>query len=80
MAVSQVASATAGIQQQFVQTQKAQEVERPRENTEARRTNEAQVMERRASEQAQRSARTEQPRPVVNAQGQKTGTIVNTTA
>lgn len=40
----------------------------------------AQVQRAERSEQAERPERTEQLKPVVNAQGQKTGTIINTTA
>jgi len=40
----------------------------------------AKVQRAERSEQAERPERSEQPRPVVNAQGQKTGTIINTTA
>lgn len=89
MAVSQVSSATSGVQQQLTQTQRTRDAVRPSENTETQRTNEAQAAERRAAEQAQRKSETqaaerttrnEQPRPVVNAQGQKTGTIINTSA
>lgn len=70
-------------QQQVTARQPQQEIaERPRENSDAARASAAQAA---ANQQAaaQRSApaeRPEQPRPVVNAQGQKTGTIINTTA
>lgn len=36
--------------------------------------------EARSAENPERAQRPEQPKPVVNAQGQKTGTIINTTA
>jgi len=75
MAVDSVTAATVSVQQQYAPARQPQDAERPRENNETARPRQAQVTERQ-----QQAAPAEQPRPVVNAQGQKTGTIISTTA
>lgn len=75
MAVDSVTAAATGIQQQYVPARQPQDAERPRGNDEAARPREV-----KAPERPQQPAPAEQPKPVVNAQGQKTGTIINTTA
>lgn len=52
---------------------------RPRQDEQ--QTEEAKRMEQaRHAEEAKQSGQTQQPKPVVNTQGQKTGSVVNTTA
>jgi hypothetical protein len=89
MEISAAISPAASFQQQPVQRQQEplQPAERPRENTETptpARTRETQPPppppEARSAENPERAARPEAPKPVINAQGQKTGTIINTTA
>lgn len=53
------------------------ESEKPKQSA---RTPEAENVRRERQPEAQATERPETPRPVVNAQGQRTGTIVNTTA
>ncbi len=90
MAVSSVSPAVASQQQQYPVARPSEDLRAVREGatqqTQARPTqNEApqgadrsqQVQRAVQSEQAQRQ---EQTKPVVNDQGQKTGTIINTTA
>lgn len=90
MAINAVGSPVTALQQQVVAERQpeARAAEQPQQSTDtaarAREANEARNVER--TESAQRQERPEQaerpepPRPVVNAQGQKTGTIINTTA
>lgn len=85
MAVSSVSAAATAVQQQTVSARQMQEVDRSRENNDAARVREVQPAEQQApqterAEMTQSTAATEQQQPVVNAQGQKTGTIINTTA
>ena len=90
MAINSVGSTSSAVQQPLMAAKQSQPemAEYPHENIDAARAREAQVATnqqaqvRRAeiSKQAERPERTEQHRPVVNAQGQKTGTIINTTA
>jgi hypothetical protein len=91
MAINSVSSANSAVQQQQQQLQVAanqaqyRPTDGPRAEGEANRTPEAQVTSRQ-QEPVQRTAQPEQverpepPKPVTNAQGQKTGTIINTTA
>jgi hypothetical protein len=80
MDVSSVSSTTTSVVQQ------QQPAERSRDAESADQLREAQVRaQQQARQQAQETQRNEaqrveQPKPVVNAQGQKTGTIINTTA
>ncbi|MEW6164886.1 MAG: hypothetical protein AB1642_07470 [Pseudomonadota bacterium] len=90
MAINAIGSASSAVQQQLpVQARQepprqpepaSQPTEQPRETN---------VIESREAQkpppppetrQAENSERPEPPKPVVNAQGQKTGTIINTTA
>lgn len=92
MAIESVSSATNAIsqQQQFANTRQPEAAERPRDSENAERARAStQTAARRtaaADQQAQgvereaQAKRQEQAKPVVNAQGQKTGTIINTTA
>lgn len=92
MAINAVGSPVTALQQQVAAERQpeARAPEQPRQNTDtaarAREANEARDVERAQSQSAQRQSRPEQaerpepPRPVVNAQGQKTGTIISTTA
>ena len=86
MAISSVSTATSGgVQQQYASQRQSQETERsrePRSCTETTREMQTQAAERSSaqSRRVESSQRPEQPKPVVNAQGQKTGTIINTTA
>lgn len=80
MAMSSVNSATGGIQQQLT-SRPSQEAERPRENQQA--AVQSNAAKANPPQQPQRSEKVERPQaaqPVVNAQGQKTGSIINTTA
>lgn len=80
MAINSVSSSPAAEQQmQVARTQMEARAARTEENT---RTREADAPRRaEAPERAERQPENrEQPRPVVNVQGQKTGTIINTTA
>jgi hypothetical protein len=84
MDVSSASAATSGFQQQIA-TREIQESERPRASDEAARASARQADARPPQETAQperneQARQTEPPRPVVNAQGQKTGSIINTTA
>jgi hypothetical protein len=90
MAINLVSSATNSTQQQQVAANQAQfrMTEGPRGGDEANRPPAAQSAAKPA-EPAQRAAQPERveppkqpdpPKPVVNAQGQKTGTIINTSA
>ncbi len=91
MEVNAVNIATSVVQQQtYAGRSPTQSVERSGQNDEAvksSRAREAQVVSRveqaqaqQQAQQAQRQELSEPPKPVVNAQGQKTGTIINTTA
>ena len=90
MAVNAVSPAAGGVQPQYAdKVTREQEPVRPRESSrESSRAETAQRLERQATqerraEQAKSDQRTEsqkRPKPVVNAQGQKTGSIINTTA
>jgi hypothetical protein len=54
---------------------------KPTQNEASQRTERTEQSEQsQRSVQAEQAKRQEQPKPVVNAQGQKTGTIINTTA
>lgn len=81
MAMSSVSSVSNAVPQQQVQPSQRQsdreQVQRSAD--EATKTREAPPPQR--VEQVERTPENnESPRPVVNAQGQKTGTIINTTA
>lgn len=87
MATNSVSSATSAaqqlqsIKQQARQTPNSEGLERalkPREAEASGRPERNEQVER--DQQAQQQQRSEQSRPVVNVQGQKTGTIINTTA
>lgn len=89
MAMSAVKSATSGSQQlmQQVTARKAEpQVQQPprQENKPAqaaRQTQQVQAQQpAQRPERSEEAKRVEQSRPVVNAQGQKTGTIINTSA
>lgn len=92
MAVSSVGASSGAVQQQQLQFSAArvsqqQQAPQPRESSDseyAARAQETQPAPRPAeqtrSQTAERVERQEPPKPVVNAQGQKTGTIINTTA
>lgn len=86
MEINAVGSPATTFQQQPVQARQEppQPTERPPENN-ATQTRETQrppppPQEARSAENPERPARPEPPKPVINAQGQKTGTIINTTA
>jgi hypothetical protein len=80
METSSVSAATSVVQQQLAPSQ-PQEAPRPRESQQP-----TQVQAASNQNPPQRAERPEQaqqpqaPQPVVNAQGQKTGSIINTTA
>lgn len=80
MEMSSVNAATSGVQQQSVPSQ-PQEAQRSREKQEPMQvqapSNQNPPQRAERSEQAQKP---QAPQPVVNAQGQKTGSIINTTA
>lgn len=85
MAINSVSSATSAVQQQKpVMAKEPQQppVERPREKSEAMAASAPQPPAQQSAppQRAERPERAEQPKPVVNAQGQKTGTIISTTA
>lgn len=84
MEISAVSSANSTMQQMPVQARQElpQPSERPRENSvsESQPQKPPQPPEARSAENPERPQRPEQPKPVVNAQGQKTGTIISTTA
>lgn len=85
MAITSVSAATSGLPQQQVAARQPQESQEARPApVAARQPEQPQRAER--SEAAPRPERNEEarpaeaPQPVVNAQGQKTGSIINTTA
>lgn len=83
MEISSVGS-SASVTQQFTAIKQAQEEQpavRPQENveTQARRSQSPPASAERSAS-PEMAERQEAPKPVVNAQGQKTGTIINTTA
>lgn len=85
MAITSVSAATSGLAQQQVTARQSQESQEVRPAPAAmRRPEQSQRAER--SEPAPRPERNPEsppvaaPLPVVNAQGQKTGSIINTTA
>lgn len=89
MATSSVTSATNVAQQlqpnrqqtqarETPNTQTAENTSRPREAEASKRPERSEQAQR--DQQAQQQQRSEQSKPVVNVQGQKTGTIINTTA
>lgn len=92
MAVNSVGSSATAAQQQFMATKQVEVKERTRESNGAPQARETQAAPRQQTQVQQQSQeqvraarpdtpeRTAQPKPVVNAQGQKTGTIINTTA
>jgi len=90
MAVNSVGSTNSAVQQQLLAAKQSQPelAERPSESHDAARASEAQattnqqaqVVRAERSDPTERPERTEQPKPVVNAQGQKIGNIINTTA
>lgn len=90
MAISAVNAGSNAIQQQQLQFSAMkdapqQEAPRTRENSENANAREAQAAVRSSpppdrQQDATRVQRQEASKPVVNAQGQKTGTIINTTA
>lgn len=79
MEVSSVGSSSAAFQQQVTSRKQPEESDlqatQPKEVESPQRTRQAESRTR-----PERSEQPEQPKPVVNAQGQKTGTIINTTA
>lgn len=86
MEINAVNSATSAMQQSPVQARQgvSQPSERPSESNVAQ-SRESQrppppPPEARSADNPERPQRPEQPKPVVNAQGQKTGTIISTTA
>lgn len=87
MAISSVGAAGAALQQQLV-TAKTPQQEYPeptRAREEAPPPSEAQAttvenVQAQAQERVEQPERTEQPKTYVNAQGQKTGTIISVTA
>jgi hypothetical protein len=80
MAINSVSSSSAAEQQmQAARAQMDARVARAEENAKSREPAVQQRME--GPERTERTPESrEEPRPVVNAQGQKTGTIINTTA
>jgi hypothetical protein len=93
MEISATSSATSSAVQQQLAAARQVEVkpaERSRENDAANKLGETQVrtqqiQQSQARQQVQEAQRTasqqsEQPKPVVNAQGQKIGSIINTTS
>lgn len=90
MAVNSVGSTSSAVQQQMLAAKPAQPelAGRPRESSDAARVSEtraktvqqARVARAERADRTERPERTEQPGPVVNAQGQKIGNIINTTA
>lgn len=80
MAINSVSSASAADQQmQLARAQLEAKTARVDENAKSRETQAPQRAEMPERTERQPENR-EEPRPVVNAQGQKTGTIINTTA
>lgn len=86
MEISAAGSATSMMQQMPVQVRQERPAttERPPENTVTQSPQPQRPppppQEARSAENPERPQRPEPPKPVVNAQGQKTGTIINTTA
>jgi hypothetical protein len=83
MEIGAVSSSASTMQQMPVQARQEvpQPSERPRENSVAEsQPQKPPPPEARSAENPERPQRPEQPKPVVNAQGQKTGTIISTTA
>lgn len=88
MEVNTVNTASSFAQQQaYAGRSPTQSVEKPDRNDESNKV--AQAREAQASreteraqaqQQSEQTRQAEPPKPVVNAQGQKTGTIINTTA
>jgi hypothetical protein len=80
MAINSVSSSSAAEQQmQVARAQMEAKAARTDENAKSREIEPPQRME--APERTERTPENrEEPKPVVNAQGQKTGTIINTTA
>ena len=85
MEASALSSATSSLQQQYSLPRPVQETKQPRQsettqsstNTQqSSQTNEA----AKASQDAQTQQQQQQPKPVVNAQGQKIGSIINESA
>lgn len=85
MAINAVTSSMGALQQQVAAERQPdmQTDNRPRQDAvaRARAANESQnAAPPERPERPERAERPETPKPVVNAQGQKTGTIINTTA
>jgi hypothetical protein len=89
MEISSVGTSGAALQQQYTAAKTQSEYpEQTRVRTESVRTNEAQATNTenveasavQAQERNDQPERTEAPKVFVNAQGQKTGTIINVTA
>lgn len=89
MEISSVGTSGAALQQQYTAAKTQSEYpEQARVRTESARTNEAQAMNTenvearavQAQESNKQAERAEAPKVFVNAQGQKTGTIINETA
>lgn len=92
MAVNGVGSSASAMQQQIAserqsQFQPSQPSEKPQPRASAAATRDTQQAQSQSrpernerSSESQRPERDAPPKPVVNAQGQKTGTIINTTA
>lgn len=89
MAINVVSSASSAVQQQQLQAVANQAqyrtAEGPRAEGDANRAPEAQAAPMQPqpvqqTKQPEQVERPEPPKPVTNAQGQKTGTIINTTA
>jgi hypothetical protein len=85
MEVNTVNTASSLVQQQTYAgkpaTQSVERSSQSEDTSKAAQAREAQAAQQaQAQQQAQQTRQTEAPKPVVNAQGQKTGTIINTTA
>lgn len=84
MAINAVASSASALQQQVASERQpeVQSSERASQATSKRAegASEAENVRPERPERPERAERPEAPKPVVNAQGQKTGTIINTTA
>jgi hypothetical protein len=83
MEISGISAATTNsVQQQQVDRSRASESASRISETQVQAQRVQQTQERQQVQEAQRTAsqQAEQPKPVVNAQGQKIGSIINTTS
>jgi len=78
MAINSVSTATSGIMQQQIAARPSRDSQEPRPAQAAKRSPAQRPENTMRRDQAARPA--EAPKPVINAQGQKTGSIINTTA